>query len=228
MERIFVGTCGYAYSWNPDGLDWYLSESGFNTLELDSSFYHFPRESSVKKWIEATEKHPIPWAIKVHKSITHLYKFDNTAIDNFEKFMKIFKPMDKFIEFYLFQLPPSTKDLGKVEAFFKKTERSKFALEVRNLALFTEETVNLAQDLGITLVSVDAPVFPREIYSTNGKVYLRIHGRVGWYSYNYSESELKEIADKVKRAKAKEKYVFFNNTFMYENGKKFMQIYSKI
>ena len=36
--RVYVGTSGWAYFWNPDGLDWYVRNSGLNAVELNASF----------------------------------------------------------------------------------------------------------------------------------------------------------------------------------------------
>ncbi|MFP3209319.1 MAG: DUF72 domain-containing protein, partial [Nitrososphaeria archaeon] len=35
----YVGTSGWSYAWNPDGLEWYVRNSGLNAVELNSSFY---------------------------------------------------------------------------------------------------------------------------------------------------------------------------------------------
>jgi len=42
-----VGTSGYTYSWNPgkpSPFEWYISR-GFKTVEINASFYRFPRRS---------------------------------------------------------------------------------------------------------------------------------------------------------------------------------------
>ena len=86
----------------------------------------------------------------------------------------------------------------------------RFALEPRNAKWFTEETFALCRKLGITLVSVDAP-FARCIVKTSKDIYLRMHGRKDWYSYNYSEHELSELCKKIKDARPRSAFVFFNN-----------------
>ncbi|MQK95352.1 DUF72 domain-containing protein, partial [Escherichia coli] len=40
---IFVGTSGWAYSWNIGGsLQWYSDNTDLNAIELNASFYRFP------------------------------------------------------------------------------------------------------------------------------------------------------------------------------------------
>jgi len=51
---------------------------------------------------------------------------------------------------------------------------------------------------------------------TSSKGYIRLHGRKQWYSYNYSNEELQEIANTVQRmnsAGIDTVYIFFNNDF---------------
>ena len=63
MTRLYLGTQGWSYpSWvgpfYPQGtstskfLDYYATQ--FNTVELDTTFYAIPRESTVKGWRERT------------------------------------------------------------------------------------------------------------------------------------------------------------------------------
>ncbi len=53
--------------------------------------------------------------------------------------------------------------------------------------------VRWAEDLGLTLVSVDAPELSRQLFNVNGIVYVRMHGREYWYSHEYSLKELEEV-----------------------------------
>ena len=105
--RFFVGTSGWMYDWNPDGLDWYVSASGLNAVELNASFYRFPFRNQVISW--GKKGSSIRWAIKVNRLITHVYKLNDKAFDIWSKFRILFNPMDSLIDFYLFQLPPMLK-----------------------------------------------------------------------------------------------------------------------
>jgi len=216
--KVFVGTSGWQYSWNKDQtLDWYLKNSGLNSVELNASFYRFPFPNQVKSWKKKTENLDFVWSIKVNRLITHIFKFNEKAFEIWKKFEKLFEPLDEKIDFYLFQLPPIIKPkiANKIEEFYKKTKlENRFALECRNLEWFNEKWINWARDLGITFVSIDAPYFekfPREIYCVNGIVYLRMHGRTDWYFHYYTVEELKEIKGKIIDVKPKRVYVYFNN-----------------
>jgi uncharacterized protein YecE (DUF72 family) len=85
--------------------------------------------------------------------------------------------------------------------------------------------IDVIRDLGAIYCSVDAPKLPREIISSNDVVYLRLHGRKQWYSWIYTEEELKEIAEEILRVDAKKKYIFLNNNHgMIPNSKFLIQV----
>lgn len=219
--EVYVGTSGWMYGWNEGGsLDWYIKNSGLNAVELNASFYRFPFLNAVNSWRAKGEG--LRWAIKVNRLITHTFKFNERALDGWRRFRDLFKPMDHIIDFYLFQLPPSTKtsSIPKIEAFINRTElKWRFALEPRNLGWFNDNVVKWASRLGITLVSVDCPDLPTEIFNTNGIVYLRMHGRTYWYSHCYTIEEMEEVKENILEKKPEKVYIFFNNdTNMLHNA----------
>jgi uncharacterized protein YecE (DUF72 family) len=165
--------------------------------------------------------------VKATRWVTHLKKFEKCD-KLWADFARLFEPLEKNIDFWLFQMPPSMAPNKKraIEKFVKKHELGeKFALEPRNDAWFSGKNLEWAKDLGITWVSVDAPVFPRDVFRTSDFVYLRCHGRTGWYSHKYSLKELREIAGKIKKQKPKAAYVFFNNDHaMLGNARAMMKL----
>jgi len=231
--EVYVGCSGFMYSWNPDGLEWYLTETGLNSLELNTSFYRFPFPNQVKSWKRKTEQlsPSLRWSIKVNRLITHVFKFNERAFETWKKFEKLFEPLKENIDFYLFQLPPSltSKFFPKLENFIRKTNlKEKFALEVRNISWFEEKYVKEASKLGITWVSVDSPDFPREVYCSNKIVYLRMHGRTAWYSHFYTNEELEEIKEKILKIKPEKVYIFFNNNHaMLSNAISMLKLLTK-
>jgi uncharacterized protein YecE (DUF72 family) len=209
----FVGTSGWAYAWNLNkSLDWFVQNSNLNAIELNMSFYRFPTAKAVQSWV--TKGAGLRWSIKANRIFTHNYKFSLVSKEKWGNFRRVFAPLDGKVDFYLFQLPPdATPDWADWVADFAEFTglRERFALEFRNKAWFTPEWARWAEKLGITLVSVDAPRLPQDVFGNAGSVYFRVHGRLWWYHHNYSQSELEAIADKIKVAKPEKAYVFFNN-----------------
>ncbi len=225
--KVYVGTSGWFYNWNPDrNLDWFVKNSRLNTVELNASFYRFPFPNQIKSW--AQKGKTLRWAIKASRLITHIHRFNPAAFAVWQRFAELFTPLDKLIDFYLFQLHPKTlpaamPDLAEFAASTGLGKR--FALECRHPDWFSATTVDWAKKLGITLVSIDAPGFSQEVFNTTGLVYLRMHGRTRWYQYHYSLAELKEQAAKIRAAKPKKAYVFFNNDQnMLKNARQLISI----
>lgn len=228
--QLFIGTSGWRYSWNLGGsLSWYIENSGLNAVELNASFYRFPFPSQIKGWAKSGKA--LRWAIKVTRRITHLQKFSDESYEIWNSFKELFSPMDELIDFFLFQLPPSMKyDMfTKIQKFIEYTNlKERLAVELRNIEWFNNDIIKWAKETGITLVSVDAPKLPRTIYNTNGIVYLRMHGRTAWYSYEYSREELKEIVNNVLSVSPERVYIFFNNDHaMLRNAQEIKEIFAK-
>ncbi|MEM2262465.1 MAG: DUF72 domain-containing protein [Ignisphaera sp.] len=228
--EIFVGTSGWVYDWNVGGsLDWYLENSGLNAVELNASFYRFPFPNQVKGWARKTSSHGIRWAVKVYRGITHFKRLGGNSLDLWMKFYHLFKPLDRYIDFYLFQMPPTfirTEDsINRIEMFARAVNLgSRLAIEFRHSSWFLEEVVEICRNLGITVVSIDAPI-GRWIVSSNSIVYLRLHGTDVWYGYNYSFKQLKEIAESIISLDPRKIYIFFNNNhWMLENAQTMLNI----
>ena len=229
--KVFVGTSGWYYNWNKEKtLDWYIENSGLNAIELNASFYRFPFPNQVKSWTKKGKL--LHWAIKMNRLITHQFKFSDRAITTLQKFFDLFSGMDKLIDYFLLQLPPSTtpKVKDKIADFIEKTKRKdKCALEPRNEGWFKKEMIQWAKALGITWVSIDAPEFTRDVFKTTRSIYLRVHGRTDWYQHNYTSRELKEIAQRIVAAKPERVHVFFNNNYnMLKNAQTMQRILQHI
>ncbi|MEO0087262.1 MAG: DUF72 domain-containing protein [candidate division WOR-3 bacterium] len=225
--EIYVGTSGWYYDWNLEGtFDWYLKNSKLNAVELNVSFYRFPFPNQVKSW--ANKGKSLRWAIKVSRIITHRFKLSEKSYSFYERFINLFKILDNYIDFYLFQLPPNftPKSIDKLEKFIDYTNlKERFALEMRNDKWFKEEYYKWAEKKKITWVSIDAPDFGEIIVKTNDYIYIRFHGKDVWYAYDYSKKELKNIAKKIIEKKPKKVYAFFNNNHaMLKNAQLFMEI----
>ena len=231
--KVYVGTSGWAYFWNPDGLDWYVKNSCLNAVELNASFYRFPFKNQVIGWARKSKVSGLRWAVKIHNSITHKRMLSESSLPIWKRFKERFSPLDPYIDFYLVQLPPrfklSEKSLEKLRSFSKATGLGwRLAVEFRSPEWFREEIINELRILGITFVSVDSP----EIiyYSKSGPfTYLRLHGRSAWYSHYYSSEELKKAAKTLIDVGGEAIYAFLNNDHgMLDNGRELLHILTKL
>lgn len=224
----FVGTSGWYYEWNKKkNLDWFVQNSGLNTVELNFSFYRFPFPSQIETW--NMKGAGLRWSIKVHRSITHWHRFNENALDIWNNFQEVFEPMDQLIDFYLFQVPPKFNDVTKALKFAEDAGLDeRFALEIRNKELLGNDELCAELTKKVTLVSVDSPDYRNRIFP--GKiVYMRMHGREGWYSYDYSQKEIEETARKISESEPVKVYVYFNNDHnMLENARVMLKVWSEL
>lgn len=194
---------------------------GFNSVEINASFYRFPTQSWVKTWLTAPED--FSFSIKVHRSITHYTKLKNRSLELWNRFRQPLESLEKKIDFWLFQMPSNYKykqeNLEAIRAFFEKTNlRNKAVIEFRDTSWW--KAVKEIANIGIVFCSVDAPGLPHSLMSTNGAVYLRLHGSKEWYNYIYSEKELDNILSRIKKLKADKKMIYLNNDHgMLQNGR---------
>lgn len=228
VVEVYVGTSGWVYDWNEGGtLDWYVERSGLNAVELNASFYRFPFPSQVKSW--ARRGSGLRWAVKVHRSITHVRRMGGSALEVWGRFRERFAPLDPLVDFYLFQLPPSFAASEEGERRLRSFAEAcglgwRMAVEFRHESWFEGRGLRLCEELGATFVSVDSPM-GTWVASSNGVVYLRLHGRGAWYAYEYSEEELRGLARRVAELSPAKVYVFFNNDhWMLENALQMLAI----
>jgi uncharacterized protein YecE (DUF72 family) len=221
--KAYVGTSGWLYDWNEEAtLDWYVEFSGLNAVELNASCYRFPFPNQVKAWSRKSKD--LRWSVKTHRSITHLRRLKPEALNTWEKFRERFKPLEDKIDFYLFQLPPNFsckgENLSGIERFYVSTGLGRrFAIEFRHSTCFNSGVAEWGEKLGLTIVSIDAPV-ARWVVAANNVLYMRLHGSTDWYGYEYSKEELAEIVKQIIDLQPEIVYVFFNNDhWMLENAR---------
>lgn len=222
------------YSWNPDGFDWYIKNSGLNSVELNSSFYRFPYPNQIRSWSRKTVgMKEFRWSVKIHRSISHYKKLSEESIPIFMKFRRLFEPLDTYIDFYLLQLPPSfrynERNIEKIRFFTQNIGLGiRLAVEFRDESWFRNQVEEIGEKYNFIVVSVDSPI-TTYVTSTHDIVYLRMHGRTDWYIHYYTDKELEAIAEKILDTKPKKIYVYFNNDHdMLENARRFMEVMKKI
>jgi uncharacterized protein YecE (DUF72 family) len=230
--KIRIGTSGYSYSWNkakPNAFEWYISQ-GFNSVEINYSFYRFPPLTSIKFW-QIKAPRDFTFSIKVHRSITHYNRLKQPrSIELWDRFSKIVQPLQNKIDFWLFQMPANFKfkpeNLERVRSFFNSdgimhqvVTRKKAVIEFRDSSWWNEPVLKEIERAGIAFCSVDAPRLPNEIITISDAIYLRLHGTKTWYNYLYPEERLKQIVSDMIAMGAQKKAIYLNNDHgMLPNG----------
>lgn len=184
----------------------------FNTVELNSPFYHFPKLSTAKTWYRNAPDDFV-YSVKANRMITHLKKFKGTKkiVDDF---YKVVSELREKLGCVLFQLPPNVHyHKEKLKEIIKQLNpKYKNVLEFRHPSWWNKETYELLKDNNIIFCIVSGPGLPEDFIKTSKDIYIRLHGK-SWYDYNYSKKELREYAQKIKKAKAKTAWAYFNNDY---------------
>ncbi|MGC8771750.1 MAG: DUF72 domain-containing protein [Brevinematia bacterium] len=222
--NINIGTSGYNYNhWKgifyPEDMksNKFFShyQKFFSTVEINYTFYHFPRESTIKKWYEITPDDFL-YSIKVPRLITHLKKLCN-IFEELKGFVDVTSNLNKKLGILLFQMPPSFKysieNIERILAAAEITKNINIAIEFRHKSWFENDLLILTE-ANISVVTVSAPSLPFKIYEKSKDLYIRLHGKTHWYGYNYTEEDLREIANSVQnKDPGKTAWIYFNNDF---------------
>lgn len=221
-RNIFIGTSGWSYGhWQKrfypvdlperNWLEFYSRD--FQTVEINSSFYHLPKLQTFTNWRSKTSKDFI-FAVKASRFITHIKKLKNCH-QPWQRFIENAKNLREKLGPILFQLPPSFKaDPKRLENFLKiLSKKYQYVLEPRNESWFNPKIYEILKKYKVSLCFISAPDFPWQEIITSNFIYIRMHGAKSLYNSKYSSRELKKLAQKIKNWQAKKLpvYVYFNN-----------------
>jgi len=216
-----VGCCGY-----PTSMKKYYES--FHLVELNCTFYEYPRMSTVAGWREKAPQ-DFEFTVKAHQDITHKFRFElKPTLPAFETMKQICQTLKARI--LLIQTPGSFRPdkLGDAEKFLSKIKRNNLVVvwETRGPAWDTQEVrEKLAERLeALNVVHVTDPFKVLPVF-TEDIAYFRLHG-LGkqLYYYQYTDDELEQLRRLVQpfERDGKEVYVLFNNLAMFDDAIRFM------
>jgi len=218
-----LGTSGWSYpGWRvkfyPEGLaskNWLeFYAQNFSTVEINMTFYRFPKPETLKGWLEKTPSR-FSFTLKANRQITHLKKLRKVEHE-VRYFYIVANSLREKLGCILFQLPPSLNlDIPLLEDFLAVlSPEYKNVIEFRHESWYADKVYSLLQSHNVIFCIVSSAKVPPELVETAETAYFRFHGLTGGYRYNYSNEELKEWAERIKKTNAKECYVYFNNDYL--------------
>jgi len=221
MKPIHIGTSGWSYNhWRenfyPERLasrKWlpFYGET-FNTVEINSTFYRTPRESTVKNWFKMVPEDFL-FSIKASRYITHLKRL-NECEESLDYFYSVIKHFKGKLGPILFQLPPSFQlNQERLESFIALLDPSMPSVfEFRHSSWYNESVYKLLKKHNIALCITDLSGHLSSEIITADFTYLRLHGPKKAYQGSYGK---KGIADWHKRIdvwrKKTEVFCYFDN-----------------
>jgi uncharacterized protein YecE (DUF72 family) len=238
--KIYIGTSGWQYyHWkgkfypedlpSKDFLKFYSKY--FNTVEVNTSFYHFTKKSTFEKWKKEVNRNFL-FSIKLHRLFTHFRKLKLNKDDKriLKETIEIYKVLGKNLGPILIQLPPSLKkNLKVLEKFLKNFKNLKLAIEFRHKSWLDKETYNFLKKKNVAFVISDSPRWPTDIVKTADFVYIRFHGKPKLFASKYEKEELIRYAKEIKKLKPKTLFAYFNNDaegYAIEDALEFKKILS--
>jgi uncharacterized protein YecE (DUF72 family) len=200
----------------------------FKTVELNAPFYSWPTLSTVRTWIRQAGKRKFVYSVKVSELITHVKRFKGTKtlIKDFGLIADLLGPR---MGCFLFQLPPSfhysPAALRRIVSQLDPTRRN--VVEFRHASWWRNSVYRAFEKEGIIFCSCSAPRLPDELIKTAQDIYIRFHGAKQWYRHDYTDSELKTWAERLRTSSTEGVWAYFNNDhdmFAIKNAKRFRSL----
>jgi uncharacterized protein YecE (DUF72 family) len=219
----FIGCSGFYYKeWKgkfyPEKLaqtkwfDYYCEH--FNTLELNVTFYRFPKISFLENWYNKSPDEFI-FSVKAPRLITHYKQFLNSEQQLQEFYETVKEGLKNKLGCILFQLPASVEfSEEKLERIINAMDNSfNNVIEFRNISWWNEKVFAALKKKKIIFCGVSINKLPGEPVIIADAIYYRFHGVPKLYYSSYKEEEIKIVADSmINSKKIKKAFIYFNNT----------------
>ena len=221
--ELRIGTSGWHYKhwlgrYYPEGLkpaemlDWYARD--FDTVELNNTFYHLPKETSLDTWRTSTPASFL-FAVKGSRFITHMIKLKDAA-RGLGNFLPLAKRLGRKLGPILWQLPPGWNvNLERLEEFLGELPRGhRYAFELRNQSWMTDEVYGVLHKHNAAVCIYELAGYQSPIEITASWTYVRLHGPTRFkYRGSYSDRQLAAWAKRIDNwsAKLQAAYVYFDN-----------------
>jgi uncharacterized protein YecE (DUF72 family) len=223
---VRVGLSGWNYAHWRDGvfypprlpasrwLEFYAGR--FDTVEVNSTFYRLPRVDAVARWVEQTPDDFL-FSVKASRYLTHIKRLRDLG-PGLDRFLERIEPLLRSPKLgpLLWQLPPTLRrdDIRLAEALARLPRELRHCIEFRHSSWFVEDTYALLREHDVALAIGDRPqVNAFQAHElTADWTYVRFHGGTRGRRGNYSESELREWAQRLRNWSAtREVFAYFNN-----------------
>lgn len=187
--------------------------STFETVELNTSFYHLPKPETFTKWRDRAPP-GFRYAVKASHFITHMKKLKECE-EPVATLLARARRLDEALGPVLYQLPPSLHlDLDRLAAFLDLLPGDlAHVFEFRHTSWYSDQAMALLDSRGIGFCAHDMRglVTPRR--ATGSLAYVRFHGGTGKYVGRYSDEALLGWTDWIvaEALGGRDVWCFFNN-----------------
>jgi uncharacterized protein YecE (DUF72 family) len=185
--------------------------TAFNSLEINGSFYRYPRVTTLASWYSRSPS-DINFSIKVPRFITHFWKFQNVGKKLSDFYTIAADGLREKLGCVLFQLHPQTAFSPDMLDRIISALDSRFTnvIEFRHASWWRSEVFSALEREKISFCSISHPELPDDVITTTDIAYYRFHGVPKLYSSKYGRPRLAKVHSKL--AGVSLCYVYFNNT----------------
>ncbi len=219
-----IGTSGWSYDhWQgivyPHGtpdrlrLDYYLPR--YSTVEVNSSYYHWPRDATFANWRERLPE-GFRMTVKAPRALTHVRKL--TAPEEWvDRIAAGVAKLGDRLGLLLVQLPPRFRcNLDRLEQFLALVPGwIPLALEFRDASWHQEPVFAALERRGAAYCVMSGAHLPCVLRATAPAVYVRFHGPDPNHLYggSYSEDDLCWWSDRFREweGQGRDVWAYFNN-----------------
>jgi uncharacterized protein YecE (DUF72 family) len=221
---IYIGTSGWSYDhwqgvlYDPatpaiQRLQYYRNV--FDTVELNASFYRWPRTATFIRWAKVLPD----WfrmSVKAPRGLTHgkyLYAPEAWV----ERVSSDIQMLGTRRGVLLVQLPPNLPyDYARLAYFLRCLPPwLHTTIEFRHPSWHTEAVWSLLEQTGTAYCIMSGAHLPCILRATSSVVYVRLHGPDHQYLYagSYSDDDLRWWAERIHEwhAQGRDVFVYFNN-----------------
>lgn len=185
----------------------------FNTVELNVTFYRFPRLSSLKSW-HSRSPEAFRFAVKAPRRVTHFRQFHDTDDIIAQFYDVVHEGLQEKLGCVLFQMPPRMKySEERLERILNSLDPAfENVLEFRHESWWTAEVYKALSAKHVTFCGMSHPELPDNVIHNNSTLYYRFHGETELYKSLYEATQLKTFVDEVSGfERTKHAYIYFNN-----------------
>jgi uncharacterized protein YecE (DUF72 family) len=217
--KVLVGTGGWAY-FNVPGDRLKRHSTVYDFVEVNSTFYFYPPSRLVNSWSRRVRK-GYEFVVRCHRELSHHLQFKpvTRSFVVMERMKQICDRLhsDKLVLQTSRGFPVSTR-LSDIEAFLSSITLGglQLAWEVRSPRDASyRKLVKILRDhdvIHVTDLSHDEPAYPHHV------VYSRLFGSGERNVYQFSNEELRQVAEKTQTMSAETAYLSFHGLRMHTDA----------
>jgi uncharacterized protein YecE (DUF72 family) len=217
-----IGCSGWNYaSWRgrlyPEGIPqrrWLeLYARAFDTVEVNTTFYHLPRRESVANWVRQTPR-DFTFAVKASRYLTHIKRFTD-----FSGIARFYEPLQPLIDSgklgpVLWQLPANfRRDDDRLHNWLAALPAGQHTIEFRDPSWFVAPVLAALREHGVALTIGDHPDRLWQSHEpTASWRFVRFHWGARGRRGNYSATEIAAWAQRMAQWRQEGAvWAYFNN-----------------